>query len=106
MPTYRFINNDTGEEFDDFISNSRREDLLNKNPHITQVPVPFGIVSSTGTIDGKIDTGWKEVLQKIGEKHPNSELAERYNTRSNTEIKVQNVAKKVAKRITGKWTNG
>ena len=36
MPTFRFMNNETGEQFDDFLSNSRREELLEKNPHITQ----------------------------------------------------------------------
>ena len=65
MPTFKFRNTETGEEFDDFLSNSRREELLEKNPHIKQVPTSFGIVSTTGTIDGKTDGGWKEVLSRI-----------------------------------------
>ena len=77
MPTYRFRNNETGEEFDDFISNSRREELLEKNPHISQVPMPFGIVSTTGSIDSKTDGGWKEVLNKVTDAHPHRPLADR-----------------------------
>jgi hypothetical protein len=94
MPTYRFRNNDTGEEFDDFISNSRREELLEKNPHISQVPMPFGIVSATGSIDSKTDGGWKEVLGKVSEKHPDSPLADRYGKRSIKEIKTKQVVEK------------
>ena len=94
MPTYRFRNNDTGEEFDDFISNSRREELLEKNPHISQVPVPFGIVSTTGSIDSKTAGGWKEVLGKVSEKHPDSPLADRYGKKSIKEIKTKQVVEK------------
>ena len=94
MPTYRFRNNDTGEEFDDFISNSRREELLEKNPHISQVPVPFGIVSTTGSIDSKTDGAWKEVLGKVSEKHPDSPLADRYGKKSIKEIKTKQVVEK------------
>ena len=101
MPTYRFRNNETGEEFDDFISNSRREELLEKNPHISQVPMPFGIVSTTGTIDGKTDGGWKEVLSKAAEAHPDSPLADRYGKRSIKDIKTAAVVNKHRQ----KWRN-
>jgi hypothetical protein len=94
MPTYRFKNNETGEEFDDFISNSRREELLEKNPHISQVPMPFGIVSITGSIDSKTDNGWKEVLNKVSEKHPDSPLADRYSKKSIKDVKTRQVVEK------------
>ena len=95
MPTYRFRNNETGEEFDDFLSNSRREELLEKNPHISQVPVPFGIVSTTGTIDGKTDAGWKEVLSRVTDAHPDSPLADRFgDNRSSAKKRVESIGKK------------
>jgi len=94
MPTYRFRNNETGEEFDDFISNSRREELLEKNPHISQVPMPFGIVSITGSIDSKTDNGWKEVLGKVSEKHPDSPLADRYSRKTIKDVKTRQVVEK------------
>ena len=94
MPTYKFRNTETGEVFNEFLSNSRREELLEKNPHISQVPVPFGIVSTTGTIDGKMDAGWKEVLSKASESHRDSPLAERYGKRTTTEIKTKAVLDK------------
>ena len=94
MPTYRFRNNETGEEFDDFISNSRREELLEKNPHISQVPMTFGIVSTTGTVDSKTDDGWKEVLSKVSEKHPDSPLADRYSSKTIKDVKTRQVVEK------------
>ena len=65
MPTYKFKNNQTGEEWDEFFtSSSAKDELLKEYPHVQQVPTSFGIVSTTGTIDGKTDDGWKEVLSK------------------------------------------
>ena len=43
MPTFKFRNTDTGEEFEDLITNARREELLEKNPHIKQMPTMFSI---------------------------------------------------------------
>ena len=94
MPTYRFKNDETGEEFDDFISNSRREELLEKNPHTSQVPTPFGIVSTTGSIDSKTDGGWKEVLNKVTDAHPDSQLADRYAKKSIKDVKTKQVVEK------------
>ena len=102
MPTYRFRNNETGEEFDDFISNSRREELLEKNPHISQVPMPVGIVSTTGSIDSKTDGGWKEVLNKVTDAHPDSPLADRYRRKGIKEAKTKQVLEKHRARAKGK----
>ena len=100
MTTFRFMNNETGEQFDDFLSNSRREELLDKNPHITQIPTPFAIVSTVATtVDSKTDDGFKEVLQRIGENHPGSEIDERYNRRS---VK-QSQTKRVLDKHRSKW---
>ena len=56
MPTYKFRNNQTGEEWDEFFtSSSVKDELLKEYPHVQQVPTSFGIVSTTGTIDGKTD---------------------------------------------------
>ena len=37
MPTYRFLNEKNGEEFDDFMSMSDKEEYLKDNPHFKQV---------------------------------------------------------------------
>lgn len=73
MPTYDFVNNQTGERFSRFMKNSEREQFLADNPHIQQSvgapalgdPVRLGI---------RKDGGFKEVLQKIHSRTPGSRL--------------------------------
>ena len=95
MPTYKFRNNQTGEEWDEFFTSSNAKDeLLKEYPHVQQVPTSFGIVSTTGTIDGKTDAGWKEVLSKAAEAHPDSPLADRYGRKSIKDVKTKAVVDK------------
>ncbi len=44
MPTYSFKDNNTGEEFDEFMGMSEKDKYLEDNPHISQVPVLFAFV--------------------------------------------------------------
>ena len=66
MPTYKFKNNKTGEEFEEFMSISKRESYLAENPDIVQVPVAATLVYEPGT-SVKVDDGFREVLSKIKE---------------------------------------
>lgn len=101
MPTFVFRNEETGEEFEDFISNSRKEELLAKNPHITQVPTTFGIASISGDIVSKTDDTWKEVLSKVAEAHPESPVGERFGKKTIKDIRTRNIVDKHYK----KWKN-
>ena len=50
-----------------------------KKKHITLLPpTQMNIVSSVGQIDSKTDSGWKDHLNRIAEKHPESNLGKRY----------------------------
>tara|TARA_R110002096_G_scaffold180597_8_gene357988 strand:+ start:1435 stop:1710 length:276 start_codon:yes stop_codon:yes gene_type:complete len=60
-----------------FMSISEMEEYIKENPHIQIAPAAPAIVSGVNT-EQKMDTGWKETLQKISEAHPNSALADRY----------------------------
>ena len=75
MPTYKFRDTKTGEEFDKFMSISAREQYLQENPHLEQMiagvpmigdPVNMGVT--------KRDSGFKHVLQQIHERTPGSDL--------------------------------
>lgn len=66
MPTYKFRNKDTGEEFEQFMGISARDKFLVDNPNLESLvngapmmmdPVRAGV--------RKVDSGFKEVLQKI-----------------------------------------
>lgn len=75
MPTYSFRNKQTGEIFDQVMRIAEREEFLEKNPHLETVIT--GAPAFTGdhiSVVKKHDTGFKEVLQRIHEKTPGSQL--------------------------------
>ena len=94
MPTYRFYNSKTKEEYTDLMSISEMEELIKKKHIKLLPPTQLNIVSSVGTIDGKTDNGWKEVMSKISEAHPKSELAKRYGKKSVKDTQIEIVIKK------------
>ena len=107
MPIYEFINTETGEGFEKFLSISGKEEYLKENPHIQQtITKAPGLVSSRGgTNDQKAGDGWREVLSKVAEKHPNSTVGERYGRKSIKEAKTAQVVKKHVDRITKRLQN-
>lgn len=68
MPTYKFINNETGEEFEDFMSISALDVYLNENPHLTQLVNGAPMISS-GRGLGKPDQGFRDLLKDMKKKH-------------------------------------
>ena len=94
MPTYRFENLKTGVVYEDFMSIADME-KLKKNKNIKLLPpTQMNIVSSVGSVDSKTDSGFKEVLSKAAEAHPNSPLAERYGRKSVKQTQIDRVRKK------------
>lgn len=94
MPTFLFLNNDTGEFFEDFLTNSKKEKLLASNPHINQVPTPFAITSMEGNYYSKTDNTWSEVLSKVAEAHPESTVGQRYGRKDIKQSKTSNILQK------------
>ena len=65
MPTYVFRNKETGEQFEQVMRMSELDPFRAENPHLETViqAVAFGDPVRLGV--RKMDTGFKEVLQKI-----------------------------------------
>ena len=102
MPTYRFYNSKTKKEYTDLMSISEMEEFIKKKHIKLLPPTQLNIVSTTGTIDGKADSGWKEVMSKISEAHPKSPLADRYGKRSVKDTQIEGVIKKHRAKKAGK----
>jgi hypothetical protein len=64
MPTYRFLNNETGEEFEEFMKISELDDYNANNPHLSQL-VNGAPALSSGRSMGKPDAGFRDVLKQI-----------------------------------------
>ena len=94
MPTYRFYNSKIKREYEELMSISEMEELIKKKHIKLLPPTQLNIVSSVGTMDGKTDSGWKEVMSKISEAHPKSELAKRYGKKSVKQTQIDRVRKK------------
>ena len=99
MPTYRFYNRKTGLVYEEYMMISEMEKLVKKKHIELLPPTQMNIVSSVGSVDGKTDSGFKEVLSKVSEAHPNSPLARRYGKRSVKDTQIERVRKKHRNRI-------
>ena len=64
MPTYKFLNNDTGEEHDDFMSISALDQYLKDNPNITQLVNGAPLIHS-GRGLAKPDQGFRDILRNM-----------------------------------------
>ena len=84
------------------MSISEMEEFIKKKHIKLLPPTQLNIVSSTGTIDGKTDSGWKEVMSKVSEAHPSSPLAERYGRKTVRQTQVERVIKKHRAKKAGK----
>ena len=98
MPTYRFYDTVTQEEYDEFMSISELDDYKKLNPHVKQLPSAPAIVGDhISGVGPKVDGGFTENMQRIAESHPGTPLADRYgssSTQSTKEIKTRQVLKK------------
>ena len=81
-------------DLDDFSLNATQEEIAGLIKGIN-------IVASVGNRAMKTDSGFKEVLSKIGEAHPQSALARQTTKRSIKEIKTQQAVAKNKRRIRG-----
>jgi hypothetical protein len=70
LPTYTFKNKDTGEVFEEFMGITKREQYLQDNPHLEQVPGGFvGIGDPVRMGMKKPDDSFRDILRNINKQH-------------------------------------
>ena len=74
MPTYQFLNTETGEETEVTMRISELDDYRAANPHLQTIISAPMICDPVRVGVRKMDSGFKEVLQKVHEKSPGSRL--------------------------------
>jgi hypothetical protein len=95
MPTYSFLNTETGEVEDKIMSWDARVEYLEQNPTLQSIITGApGLVTTTGDRT-KAPSGFKEVLSKISESNPNSALANDYGKKDHKSVKVREAVQKV-----------
>lgn len=89
MPTYTFIDTKTQEIFDVVMTLSDYEEYKREYPlherYFDQAPQ---LISGSGL---KTDGGFKEVLSKISEAHPDSPLANQHLSKTTKQVKTERV---------------
>tara|TARA_B100000085_G_scaffold125280_1_gene113947 strand:- start:59 stop:355 length:297 start_codon:yes stop_codon:yes gene_type:complete len=90
MPSYDFLNTETGVLEEHFMSYKDLDEFKRNNPHLLQQITAPQIIGGHGD-RVKTDAGFKEVLAKIGEGHPGSKLNQ---NKSIKDIKTKEVVKK------------
>jgi hypothetical protein len=68
MPTYRFLNNETGEEFEDFMGISALDVFLAENTNLTQLVNGAPMIAS-GRGMSKPDNGFRDLLKEMKKKN-------------------------------------
>ena len=68
MPTYRFLNNESGQEYEEFMTISALDEYLQANPNVTQLVNGAPMISS-GRGMGKPDGGFRDLLKEIKKKN-------------------------------------
>ena len=97
MPTYSFKDKESGEVFDLFLkSYSAKKEYLKNNPQlestITQAPqIGFDTVSLGVT---KNDSGFNDMMKRIGDANPGSDVDKKYNQRTSKRVAVDKIAQK------------
>lgn len=67
MPTYKFLNTETNEEFEDFMSISSMEKFLEENEHIKQLVNGSPMIVSG--VSKKPDAGFRDLLKDMKKNH-------------------------------------
>lgn len=96
MPTYEFLNNETGEVEEHFMSYTKLDEFKENNPHLKQQIGTPNIVGGTGD-RVRTDNGFKEVLSKVADAHPGSELHSKHGSKDIKREKTLEIVKKHAK---------
>lgn len=75
MPTYRFRNTETGEETEKMMKIAELDTYRADNPQLQTIITAPMICDPVRVGARKMDTGFKEVLQKINERNPHNDLS-------------------------------
>lgn len=101
MPTYEFVNKNTGKIEEHIMSISSYDEFKADNPHLERYysdAPPFSY-SGTGDLAGKkTDNTWKEVMHKIAEQNPRSQLADKVLRKDTKRIKTDQILEKHRKK--------
>ena len=100
MPLYEFRNKTTGEQWEEFLSFSGKEERLS-DPNIEQVVGAPAIISGIAGVTHKNDSGFGDMMSRIAAANPTSPLADKYGDKSAKAVKTREAVKRQKARQAG-----
>ena len=99
MPTYTFMNLESGIEYDETMPMSEYDEYM-KNNNVQRVYQPIALSADhLMGVGPKNDEGFKERMSQIASAHPNSPLGDKYKTgESHKALKTKEVIRKHQKK--------
>lgn len=100
MPTYEFLNTKTGKLEEHMMSIKAYDAFKDSNPHLERYhgDAPAFSYSGPGDMAGKkTDNTWKEVMAKIAENNPKSDLANKVLRKTTKQAQTDQVIQKYLK---------
>jgi hypothetical protein len=97
MPTYEYKDVNTGKISEIFLKLADKDQFQQDNPNLEQIiGAPSMITRRDGDVLKKAGAGWNEVLQKVGEHYPDSDVAKKNVRRTAKQVKTDEIIKKHA----------
>jgi hypothetical protein len=94
MPNYTFRDDNTGEVVEHFLKISELDEFKESNPHLTQTITGAPALAGSVSIRDKRPDGFKEVMSRIAEANPTSQVAADYGRKSTKQIKTEQIISK------------
>lgn len=94
MPIYEFRDKETGETWEEFLSMSAKDEYLAENPHAELVIGAPALISGIAGMTHKNDSGFNDLLNRIGNANPNSPLAQQHGDKGIKATKTREAVEK------------
>ena len=94
MPIYEFRDKETGETWEEFLSISGKDEYLVANPHAQLVIGAPALISGIAGVTHKTDSGFNDLLNRIGNANPNSPLAQQHGDKGIKATKTRDAVNK------------
>lgn len=94
MPNYTFKDVNTGEITETFMKISELDEFKENNPHLTQLVMGAPSITGGVSLRDKRPDGFKEVMSRIAEANPTSQVASDYGRKSTKQIKTEQIIQK------------
>lgn len=94
MPIYQFRIKETGDVFEEMFTFDQKKLFLEENPEFEQIIGAPAIISGISGLTHKTDSGFNDLLSRIGQANPHSPLGQQYGDKGVTATKIRNAVNK------------